>query len=327
MRIDKLVDCIETLKKRMDAHREIFESNEAHTRVALIDPLLNALGWDVADPSKVSYEHYVDSARKNKGRADYGLMGLDKHNNDSKPVAILEAKKLGADLDSPKIKVLGYSATVGSIFFGLTDGNIWKLYQEQHGTDLHNKPNVLDITLDSNPSFESALKLLVLWRLNLETGKPVEAGKPILYEPQSELIVPSGSVASTITEPSNWVPISNFDASPNSTPPRFIRFWDGSESPIHHWREILICVVNKLYETENLTVEALPIPFGPNSKRYIVHSKPIHENGNKFKSPKELVGTPLFVEAHGSGSGAVDLSKKLLKRYSIDPITVQLIVE
>ena len=102
MKLDQLVACIETLKKRMDAHREILESNEAHTRVALIDPLLNALGWDVADPSQVSYEHYVDSARKHRERADYGLMGLDKHNNGSKPVAILEAKKLGADLDSHK---------------------------------------------------------------------------------------------------------------------------------------------------------------------------------------------------------------------------------
>ena len=50
MLLDDLVGVIETLKERIAAHGAKPAENETRTRMALIDPLLQALGWDVSDP-------------------------------------------------------------------------------------------------------------------------------------------------------------------------------------------------------------------------------------------------------------------------------------
>ena len=50
MPLDDLVKVIETLQQRIRDHGDSLRQNEIRTRVALIDPLLTALGWDVADP-------------------------------------------------------------------------------------------------------------------------------------------------------------------------------------------------------------------------------------------------------------------------------------
>ena len=82
--LDDLVGVIETLQQRIRDHGPTLRENETRTRMALIDPLLAALGWDVSDPAVVTPEYNVS------GRwADYALLGTD-----GKPAATLEAKKL-----------------------------------------------------------------------------------------------------------------------------------------------------------------------------------------------------------------------------------------
>ena len=46
--LDDLVGVIETLKARIQSHRQDLQANEIRTRMALIDPLLQVLGWDTA---------------------------------------------------------------------------------------------------------------------------------------------------------------------------------------------------------------------------------------------------------------------------------------
>ena len=53
--------------------------------MALIDPLLSALGWDTSDPGLVLPEYSSDSS---SGRADYALLRPD-----GRPAAFIEAKK------------------------------------------------------------------------------------------------------------------------------------------------------------------------------------------------------------------------------------------
>ena len=49
MLLDDLVGVIETLKSRIRDYGKDLQANEIRTRMSLIDPLLNVLGWDVAD--------------------------------------------------------------------------------------------------------------------------------------------------------------------------------------------------------------------------------------------------------------------------------------
>ena len=74
MLLDDLVKVIETLKERIASHGPALQQNETRTRMALIDPLLQALGWDTSEPAVVRPEYSAGN-----GRADYALLGQVKY--------------------------------------------------------------------------------------------------------------------------------------------------------------------------------------------------------------------------------------------------------
>lgn len=118
MLLGELVECIELLQERVRSHRDALRENETRTRMALIDPLLRALGWDVFDPAAVTPEYKVGG-----GWADYALLRAD-----GRPAAVVEAKKLGEGLSSHRMQMLTYANAAGIDYAGLTDGNHWELY-------------------------------------------------------------------------------------------------------------------------------------------------------------------------------------------------------
>ena len=63
-----MLETIKDIRKKAKKHRELLENNETVTRYALVDPLLIALDWDVADPSVVVAEHCLQ-VRAEKGGA------------------------------------------------------------------------------------------------------------------------------------------------------------------------------------------------------------------------------------------------------------------
>ena len=68
----------------------IVVTHEMRTRYAVIDPILEALGWDLANPSQVRVEHVAGGPGEKK-RVDYALFSED---SKEKPMILLEAKKL-----------------------------------------------------------------------------------------------------------------------------------------------------------------------------------------------------------------------------------------
>ena len=72
MGLDDLVARIELLQARIRSHKAALRENETRTRMALIDPLMHALGWDVSDPGVVTPEYKVSG-----GWADYALLRPD----------------------------------------------------------------------------------------------------------------------------------------------------------------------------------------------------------------------------------------------------------
>jgi len=88
----------------------------------LIDPVLRTLGWDTANPFMVEVEKTID-----KGRVDYALFGVDQEIQ-----IIVEAKKLGTDLDDKDIylSLVNYSYSEGVADLFLTDGLVWLHYNE-----------------------------------------------------------------------------------------------------------------------------------------------------------------------------------------------------
>ena len=83
-----LRDEIMKVVRRVGLHGDyIVFTHEMRTRYAVIDPILEALGWDLDDPSQVRVEHEVKVLGKMR-RVDYALLSK------GKPVVLVEAKKL-----------------------------------------------------------------------------------------------------------------------------------------------------------------------------------------------------------------------------------------
>jgi hypothetical protein len=94
---------------------------EQNTKASLIDPVLEALGWDIRDPEEVCREFRptrqdcpVDYALKIEGR----------------PRLLLEAKGLGEDLSDRRwvAQILGYATMAGVSWCVLTDGAEYRIY-------------------------------------------------------------------------------------------------------------------------------------------------------------------------------------------------------
>lgn len=168
MDLERLATRIETLQERIARHGDLLRKSETWTRMALIDPLLQALGWDTTDPAVVVPEHNI-----NGQRADYALIGAA-----GKPVAVIEAKKLGATHVDHLLQMINYANVDGIPYAVLTDGDQWQMYDVFRRGKLDDR-RILDVRIVEGKSHKLVLDLLLLWRVNLATGSPGEAGKPI----------------------------------------------------------------------------------------------------------------------------------------------------
>jgi hypothetical protein len=132
---------------------------ETPTRTIVIDPLLEALGWDVRDPDEVELEYPTVDGKS----VDYALK-INK-----KPVLLVEAKPLCDPLNDVKgiTQVVGYAANAGIVWCVLTNGFKWKVYrsvEECAAPDKLMYEASLDPRDDPGSSIEEPSQLL--WRLS-----------------------------------------------------------------------------------------------------------------------------------------------------------------
>ena len=312
MGLDELVRCIELLKERMQSHRGVLSENETRTRMALIDPLLRTLGWDVSDPKIVIPEYNV------QGRsADYALLRPN-----GQAAATIEAKRLGSGLTSHQMQMLNYANAAGIPYAGLTDGNHWELYNVFERAPLPERL-ILEVSIADDPAHASALKMLLLWRPNLASGKPVEAEKSILNKEQPTIDQPGGEEPPTgQSEEKNWISLSEYNPPAGTPCPTVIRFWDGNERPLKAWYEILVAIVEKLYAEKRLTAQDAPIGWSNSS--YSVHTEPVHPTGQAFRHYRKIEGTPLFANVNLNAGQIRKSSRNFLERFGRQSATVYL---
>ena len=324
MPLDDLVSVIETLQQRIRDHGPTLRENETRTRMALIDPLLTALGWDVSDPALVTPEYNVS------GRwADYALLRPD-----GQPAATIEAKKLSESLASHRMQMLNYSNASGVEYAGLTDGDHWELYEVFQRGQLEDR-RILDVSIANMPAHELALKLLLLWRPNLASGQPVAAEEPIFtvgatptseLEPARSAAEPTMSpLANAVSPGDGWVVLSSIIVETGDKSPKAVRFPDGHEHQMRSWIQLVGHTVGWL-SSKALLAEG-NVPIASSNKRFIVHTEPIHPTGKRFNQRNFITGTPFVIEGNTSSKAAVSNAKKLLSHCGIDPATVHLQVE
>ena len=127
----RLRERIQSLIPRIlkDRDRRLGEQN---TKATLIEPTLEALGWDIRDWDEVHREY---RGKSSDSPVDYALKIM------RTPRLFLEAKGLGEDLSDRKwvAQVLGYATVAGVEWCVLTDGDEWRFYNSTAAVDAEEK--------------------------------------------------------------------------------------------------------------------------------------------------------------------------------------------
>jgi hypothetical protein len=301
--LDDLVAVIETLKARIQQHQGSLQSNETRTRMALIDPLLTALGWDTSDPGLVTPEYDVSGKR-----ADYALL-----DGKGGVFVFLEAKRLGEQLSNHQSQVVAYASELGIRYPALTNGDDWEVYDNSQLVPIDQR-RILKVSITSSASATCALQLLLLWRANVGTGQVTQANQSIVEKADPPTTPPPPPLG-------NWIPLGAFQAVSGTKPPPAIRFPNGDERQATTWRSLLVETAEWLIRRGYLTQSTCPIKMG--AKRYGVHTEAIHSDGTPFAAGASL-SNGLFVETSLNAPATVRYSCSLLKTLGQDPSTVLL---
>ena len=121
---DDLKQTIRDLNKRMHVYGDKLRGNEWLTRYALIDPILTALGWNLADPEQVIPEYRP--SKSDRDAIDYMLKNQDS-------VVLIEAKPLDRKIDNLQGELAKYVDMIrdggGEVKVAcLTNGDVWNVY-------------------------------------------------------------------------------------------------------------------------------------------------------------------------------------------------------
>ncbi len=309
MILESLLELVETLKARIDAHGDQLRQSEALTRYALIDPLLRELGWDTEDPDVVRPEYRVP----NNQLADYVLFA------DGKPTIVVESKKLDEPLQGGKALDQGilYCAHTGSKYFLLTDGRRYELYESGKTT------TIISFDLKGSSSAEVCLKALALWMPSVTSGYVAAAQKSVVETPEVSTVPLQPPVTN---DPSirpddghEWHLLTEIKTATGQKPPVELRFPDGSSAQTEYWYSLTVEAVRCLIGKEILGANNCPIMIGNNPRaiRFVVHTQPVHSNGVRFTRIVEVNG--LYVEVDGSQPELISRTKYLIGQVGQDP--------
>ena len=109
--------------------------NETTTRLVLINPVIEALGWDLCDLDQCGYEIDPNGEEWGKKPADY-VLGAPS----GRSVVVIEAKHLGHTLTpGDEEQLAGYIEGLPSGYAVLTNGDVWCVYNLRKRGDFGGK--------------------------------------------------------------------------------------------------------------------------------------------------------------------------------------------
>lgn len=119
----ELLSNLQQHAKKVDDDKQ-FCTNEANTRRFLVEPLLDALGYDCSNPRDVRFEFTADIAGKKGEKVDYALM------RDAEPVVLVEAKTFGNSLGgTERHQLQRYFPFTRARLAVLTNGIQWQWFK------------------------------------------------------------------------------------------------------------------------------------------------------------------------------------------------------
>ncbi|MDR1631242.1 MAG: type I restriction enzyme HsdR N-terminal domain-containing protein [Oscillospiraceae bacterium] len=118
-----LIDRIKQLAKRANTLKESIQTEEA-TKMSLIIPFFQMLGYDVFNPDEFLPEFTADVGIKKGEKVDYAII------IDGQPAILIECKWCGERLESHDSQLFRYFGTTSAKFAILTNGIVYKFYTD-----------------------------------------------------------------------------------------------------------------------------------------------------------------------------------------------------
>ena len=318
MPLDDVQRIIENLRDMIETHRDYLSTHETRTRQVLIDPLLRELGWDVSNPDAVELEYKVEPQW-----ADYALM------SNGHPLAVIEAKKLGSDIEDDKImQVLGYANLAGIPYMIVTDGDKWGMYEVFRPGRLNDR-RLMKLELSQQPAHKNALQALAMWRPNLASDDgPSEATEPVFISPEPSPDPPSSNPGEPLErqvpdnpseDSGNWC---TFESKfyPQGTKPIRLKIDTRVNQPVKHWLDVIHKVVDWLVDTERLSANECPI--GTENKTFI-GSQAVNRDDTPFNNPQRLSNGLFLNRGFEAAKGQWRQLRQFLDRCGVDKNTIK----
>lgn len=99
--------------------------NEEETKMYLIYPFFEYLGYSIFSPQDIVFEYVCDMHEKGNRRVDFAIMDNDK------PLIIIEAKPFGEQLNSHWGQIKSYFISSGANYAVLTDGVKYHVFEKE----------------------------------------------------------------------------------------------------------------------------------------------------------------------------------------------------
>ena len=278
-----LVDELNTIRNRIKKHGSKCSKNEMMTRYALIDPLLRALDWDVANP-----DHVVPEDVGPGGTTDY-TMGRD--------LMLIEAKKFNERLDKHAGRLVEYIKAKDVRYGVLTNGGRWRMYDPQKTT----LTPVVEFDVNE-PDGEIIPKAIRLYR-------------SVMYASLPKLGPEKKEERKSVPGTMRVVPLPEIDFQKEKEPPTQVSWGDTTRGDLKSWVDVLVCVAQSLVVYQGkLTKSSCPVMSGP--KWAILNTSPTNPDGTEFRQSKD-VGV-LFLNTHGNRETVIRNACKLAERADVD---------
>lgn len=348
MEKEKIKQSIETASKKLTDYNDIYQKNETAVRSQIINPILTSLGWDIEEPSEVMLED-----RNEEGRADYSLIknkekllfieakslseDIESYKNISQLAKYAVSKGVDFGLLSNGRKWLllrSYEKNTD-----LADRKLWIIdiidddieksmlrLKSISKDNIHNLNSLIEKqdllsetwqTLISSPEslVEPISKIVKQQILNDSANFSDEEIKEFVHMKLIELTNRGVGIAS----PNEYVDFESerIETSPDTRiferRPTKLTIRNFSKD-LRSFGDILVETANYLIDNRLLDRSKIPIYSG--YKRYIINTKPLHNNGEPFRVPAKL-NSGYYVETHNSALRHIELAKRLLKEAGL----------
>lgn len=340
MSLGRFRKAVRDLRKRIARHTDLYSHHEAAVRDSLVYPVLEALGWDLYDPTRVIPESSTED-----GRPDVEL-------RQGKHRLFVEIKNLSKDLHDSIAQMARYAIGEGVEYGAITNGGRWMLFRTFEKGKTTEERVVWEVDLEGCEPSAAYERLSMLGYGGLSSIRPylkklakVEKAVKRVFSPHCEAFIEAMArlvskdnrslarvdgdeirrmvrmrVGELLTGPSDARPegpqvLPSKPRGPGGS--RGIRI-AGRLLPANTAREVLVGAAEFLVQKGRLTGH---VPFGP--KRSIVNSEPRHHGGRPFKAHKRL-SNGLYVDVWLSAKWCMRRARRLLERsgYQRDQVEI-----